>query len=278
MQMKQIGQIVYGQDGAVFGRYLFRFNHKSECTVYQIDDLSVPFAQFTLDKSDIINPHSNSVMFGKERFSEADEFPLLYTNIYNNHASNENKLKGVTCVYRVERNGNSFKTTFLQMIEIGFAEDTIWMSKQGDVRPYGNFVIDTENSLYYAFTMRNEEPCTRFFSFTLPNINDGIYDETLCVKRVILNKEDIIDNFDIDYQHYLQGATLEKGIIYSLEGFTNDQKNPPAIRVIDTKTKKQNEVYFCADYGTWIEPEFIDFEDGVCYYSDCHGNLYNLTF
>ena len=278
MEMKQTGQIVYGQDGAVSGRYLFRFNHKSECTVYSLDDFSAPFAQFVLDKSDIINPHSNSVMFGKERYCEEDEFPLLYTNIYNNHAANENKLKGVTCVYRIVRDGTNFKTTLLQTIEIGFTEDSLWKSENGDVRPYGNFVIDNDNSTYYAFTMRNEEPCTRFFSFALPGVTDGVYDETFGIKRVTLNKEDIIDTFDIDYQHYLQGATLEKGIIYSLEGFTDDRGNPPAIRLIDIKTKKQIEVHFCADYGTWIEPEFIDFEDGVCYYSDCHGNLYNLTF
>ncbi len=278
MKMQQIGRIVYGQDGAVFGGYIFRFNHKSECTVYRAEDISTPFSHFTLDKSDVINPHSNSVMFGKERYCETDEFPLLYTNIYNNHAGAENKLKGVTCVYRVEREENCFKTTLLQMLEIGFTEEDIWKSENGDVRPYGNFVIDTENSLYYAFTMRNEEPCTRFFSFSLPSLNDGIYDKNLGIKRVTLQKEDILETFDIEYQHYLQGATLEKGIIYSLEGFTDDKGNPPAIRLIDTKTKKQTEVHFFADHGTWLEPEFIDFENNVCYYCDCHGNLYNLTF
>ena len=278
MKLNQIGQIVYGQDGAVYGGYIFRFNHKSECTVYKTDNISVPYATFKLAKSDVINPHSNSVMFGNERYSDNDEFPLLYTNIYNNHASASDKLKGVTCVYRLEREGNNFKTTFIQMLEIGFTEDSIWKSEQGDVRPYGNFVIDSENSLYYAFTMRNEEPCTRFFSFSLPKANDGIYDENLGVKRVTLKKEDIIETFDIEYQHYLQGATLEKGIIYSLEGFSDDRNNPPAIRLIDTKTKKQIEVCFCADLGTWIEPEFIDFDNDICYYADCHGNLYNLTF
>ena len=71
---------------------------------------------------------------------------------------------------------------------------------------------------------------------------------------------------------------MENGVIYSLEGFSDDKNNPPAIRLIDTKSKQQTEVHFFADFGTWIEPEFIDFENGVCYYSDCKGNLYNLTF
>ncbi|MBP3390579.1 MAG: hypothetical protein J6L58_02700 [Clostridia bacterium] len=278
MEIKQIGKIVYGQDGAVFGGYLFRFNHKSECTVYLLEDFTKPLAEFKLDKADIINPHSNSVMFGNTRYSEEDEFPLLYTNIYNNHAGFENKLKGVTCVYRLQRNGNDFTSTLLQTIEIGFTEDDVWKSKEGDARPYGNFVIDYDKSLYYAFTMRNEEPCTRFFAFTLPTFRDGVYDETLGIKRVTFEKTDIINTFDIEYQHYLQGATMENGVIYSLEGFSDDKNNPPAIRLIDTKSKQQTEVHFFADFGTWIEPEFIDFENGVCYYSDCKGNLYNLTF
>ena len=33
-----------------------------------------------------------------------------------------------------------------------------------------------------------------------------------------------------------------------------------------------------SDFGVAIEPEFIDFEDDICYYTDGHGNVYKLDF
>lgn len=282
MEIKIIGQITPGQDGAIYNGFLFRFDAKANCTVYRTDSLlqnSIPFSRFALDKSEVIIPHSNSVVFGSARYSENDEFPLLYSNIYNNYAKNENKMKGVACVYRLQRNGNTFSTTLVQLIEIGFVEDGIWKSENSsDVRPYGNFVIDTEKSLLYAFTMRDEEKRTRYFSFNLPDVNCGIYDNAFDAKRVILKKEDIIDFFDCEYHRYVQGACLHNGIIYSLEGFSDSKNNPPAIRLIDTYENKQKKVYYFSDFDLTIEPEFIDFENDNCYYADNCGNLYRLDF
>ena len=67
-------------------------------------------------------------------------------------------------------------------------------------------------------------------------------------------------------------------LLISLEGFTDSVENPPAIRVIDLEAGKQVEVAFCRDMGTNVEPEFVDYQGDVCWYSDNHGNLYNLTF
>ena len=88
-------------------------------------------------------PHSNSVVFGNEYYDEQDEFPLLYTNIYNNYAKNDDKLEGVCLVYRIERNEREFTSTLVQIIQIGFVDDeNLWTSagEKEDVRPYGNFV------------------------------------------------------------------------------------------------------------------------------------------
>ena len=282
MEVKKIGQIIPGQDGAIYNGFLFRFDGKANCTVYRTDSLSqnsVPFSRFVLDKSEVITPHSNSVVFGNARYSENDEFPLLYSNIYNNYANKDNKMKGVVCVYRLQRNENEFSTTLVQLIEIGFVEDGLWRSENSDdIRPYGNFVIDTKNSLLYAFTMRDEEKSTRYFSFKLPDINSGKYDNTFGVKRVTLKKEDVIDFFDCEYHRYIQGACLHNGIIYSIEGNTNDINNPPAIRLIDTYENNQKKVYYFSDFNLTIEPELIDFENDNCYYSDSHGNVYQLIF
>jgi len=282
MKIKEIGKIVSGQDGAVFNGYLFRFDEKGNCTVYQTDKISkdsLPVSRFVLDKADTILPHSNSVVFGNCRYDENDEFPLLYSNVYNNYANKDNKMKGVTCVYRLQKYGNEFSTTLVQIIEVGFTEDEIWAShSHNDVRPYGNFVIGTNSSLLYTFTMRDEEKKTRYFSFELPNVNAGVYDNIFGARRVTLKKEDIIDFFDCEYHRYIQGACCKNDIIYSLEGFSNDKNNPPAIRLIDIKLKKQKEIYCFSDFGLTVEPEFIDFDNENCYYADSHGNLYELIF
>ena len=84
----------------------------------QEDGETAPFATFALDKRELITPHSNAVFFGTEFFEEGDEFPLLYSNIYNNYSGKEEPLIGVCLVYRLMRDGDSFKTTLVQIIEI----------------------------------------------------------------------------------------------------------------------------------------------------------------
>lgn len=282
MKITQIGNITDGQDGAVFGGLLFRFKTNGLCYVYDLKNLTVekksPIVSiFTLDKADIITPHSNSVVFSNEYYDENDEFPLLYTNIYNNYAKSENKLTGVCCVYRIWREENEFKSRLVGLIEIGFADDKLWSSGD-DIRPYGNFVIDNENGIYHAFTMRDKDNITRYFSFKLPKVQNGVMDEAFGVKKTVLTKEDIIDTFDTEYHRFIQGACFEKGNIYSLEGFSDDKVNPPAMRIISVKDKRQTDCIYFSDFGLTIEPELIYFENGVCYYGDNHGSLYIIEF
>lgn len=282
MKITQIAQIRGGQDGAVFGKHLFRFNHKGDGRAYEMDKIArggevAPFAEFTLDKSDVIPPHSNAVCFGNEFFAEGDEFPLLYSNIYNNFAKTDTPLKGVCCVYRLERDGESFKTTLVQLIEIGFVEDhTLWKlcPEKDGARPYGNFVVDRDNGKYYAFVMRDEEKGTRYFVFDLPKVADGEIDPKYGVKKVVLNKDDIEKYFDCPAHHYIQGACCHNGKVYSVEGFTNH----PALRIIDPKKGEQELFFDFNAVGATDEAEFIDFYGGKCYYGDCHGKVYLIEF
>ena len=134
-----------------------------------------------LDGIDRIVPHSNSVVFGNEYYNSEDEFPLLYTNIYNNYAKKDNPLRGVCLLYRLQKKQEKFFTTLVQMIEIGFVNnENLWISGEDtkDIRPYGNFVINTKNNKYYAFVMRDKTRTTRYFSFDLPKVHDGEMDET----------------------------------------------------------------------------------------------------
>ena len=273
------------QDGAVFGGYLFSFDHLGVCTVYQTESLKAgkeaeAFSEFTLDKTGIFMPHSNAVTFGTEYFAENDEFPLLYTNAYNTYAKSENPMHGVLGVYRITRKNSTFRGELVQLIEIGFTKDsTLWKSETAeDVRPYGNFAVDREQNKLYAFTMRDETKTTRYFAFDLPKAADGDFCEPFGVNKVVLEKEDILDFFDCDYHNFVQGACIHDGKLYSLEGFSDDVNIPPAVRIMDLKEKKQIEYIRFGEYGLNTEPELIDFENGICFYAENGGNLYRLSF
>lgn len=283
MIIKEIGKIQGGQDGAIYGSELFRFDHKGNCTVYDLRGLTeasffepAPIASFKLDRADEIAPHSNAVCFGCEFYEVGDTYPLLYSNIYNNYAKAEDSLMGVCCVYRIRRTESGFTSSLVQLIEIGFCEnEMLWkaFSDRHGKRPYGNFVVDRKTNSYYAFVMRNEELGTRYFRFDLPSVHEGMPDARFGVKKVVLGAEKIREQFDGDYCRYIQGAILHAGKIYSTEGFHRDEINRPAIRVIDLSRKSETLVDIM-NMGFENEPEFIDFYGDVCLYSDAYGNLY----
>lgn len=285
MKIEKIAKIKLGQDGVIWGGFLFRFDSDGSCAVYTMDKVYAngeeiePFSTFFLDRIDEMKPHSNSVVFGSEYYEEGDEFPLLYSNVYNNYASKAEKRKGVCCVYRIVRNENEFTTTLVGLIEIGFVDDyNLWGSCDEDVRPFGNFAIDRDTGLYWGFTMRDKAESARYFSFKLPKLSDGVLDEEFKVSKVVLHPSDIIDMFDVPYHYYVQGACAGGGKVYSLEGFTNSEKAPAAMRVISGDKKCEELCVKFKDFGIDIEPEFIDFYEDVCYYSDNQGNLYTIEF
>ncbi len=287
MKFNYIGNIKKGQDGAIWDKYLFRFEGDGTCFVYNIDGIennvqdTIPeYSTFMLDKAQILAPHSNSVTFSNKYYDSNDEFPLLYTNIYNNYAACEDRLVGVCCVYRITRDGNKFSSKLVQMIRIGFTEDSsLWCSMDNlDVRPYGNFAVDRDNDKLYAFTMRDSENSTRYFSFDLPKIEDGVIDEKYGVKLLVLFKEDIKEYFDCEYHRFLQGACVHNGLVYSVEGFSGGSVNPPVLRIADFKNHALKQTVSLEEYGLISEPEFIDFRNGICFYSDNKGKLYTIDF
>jgi len=289
MKVEKLAKIMGGrQDGAVFGDYMFSFDSKGICTVYELDKIknaggreAEPHSEFVLDKIELIKPHSNAVVFGNEYYSENDEFPLLYSNIYNNYAMDEDKKIGVCAVYRLQKENDGFKTTLVQVIRIDFTDnEDYWKSHGEDVRPYGNFVIDKEKSLLCAFTMRDESNSMRYFTFDLPKADDGEMSDEYGVPVVKLQISDIKEMFDMSYQYFIQGACAEGGKVYSLEGFNyNDRgENLPALRVVNLNDKTEELFRLSEDYGIQVEPEMIDFYDGICYMGDHHGNVYKLIF
>ena len=293
MKCNYLTKIIGGQDGAIFGEYLFRFEHNGVGCAYKVQDILEaksekvsPLCSFELDKKELVCPHSNSVSFGKEYYAEGDEFPLLYSNVYNNYEKTDDKRIGVCCVYRIMRTEagvERFTSKLVQIIEIGFVEDaSLWkMSEEAHSRrPFGNFIVDKETGLLWAFVMRECTEKTRYFSFNTPNVHEGEFDEAYGAKKVVLNKEDIIEYFDTEHHRYMQGACVRDGKMYSLEGFnlTYDVNRPPALRIIDLKEKKQVFYAMLGDYGYEKEPEVIEFYGDVCLCIDAYGYSYTIDF
>ncbi len=285
MRIKHIANVEKGQDGAIWNGFLFRFDTKGKCCVYDITDMETEISahletidSFFLDRVEEIRPHCNSVVFGNEYFSSEDSFPLLYANVYNNYAKAEKRLEGVCLVYRLQRKNGHFLTTLVQILEIGFTDHDLWKSCSEEARPYGNFVINRNDGTLYAFTMRDKTNTTRYFTFDLPKLSDGEKDPVYGVPKVIIPASSVLKYFDCEYHHFIQGATMHNGKIYSLEGFTNSEDRPPALRIIDAE-KGQQELYVkFEDFGLCVEPEMIDFMGDTCIYGDAHGNLYKIIF
>ena len=276
---------MHAQDGAIYGDYLFRFNGKGLCRVFDARGLTAGvqslarIAEFRISGEDPLVPHFNAVCFGSEFYAGGDEFPLMYANLYNNYAKEENRREGVCCVYRMQRSGTDFSMTLVQIIRIDFTDDCIlWRSAEGtnDVRPYGNFVVDTEKNLLHVFTMRDADHTARYFTFRLPRLADSVPDPEFGIPSVTLGREDILSYFDTEYHLYIQGACCHGGLIYSSEGF--NEKIPPALRVIDPAKKKQIRHMHLPDYGYTVEAEWIEFYGRKCYYSDAHGQTFLVDF
>lgn len=274
------GKICSGQDGAIYGGCLFRFNAKGFCRVFDLKKLE-EIGEFTLDKAELIVPHSNAVCFSSAFFAPGDEFPILYTNIYNNYSSAADRLEGVCCAYRITRENGVFASRLVQVIRVGFVHDSrLWCSETiKDVRPYGNFAVDAAANKLHAFVMRDEANTTRLFRFALPEITAGVMDTTWGVPVVTLEEKDIEQQFDECYVNYMQGACCHAGIVYSVEGFDlpNDRARP-AIHLFDTNAKKLVLEADLEQFGLTREPEFVEVYEGNVYYSDCTGSLFRITF
>ncbi len=269
------------QDGAIFDGKLFALGGSGSGAVFDITT-GTKLATLTLDKKDVLKPHGNSVAFGSTYYAEGDKYPLLYVNIYNNYKDSTDRMEGTCCVYRITEAGGVYTTELVQVIRIGFTEDlTLWKSKEnnGDVRPYGNFVMDTDAEKLYAYTMRDANKTTRFFRFAIPTIGAGTYSETYGCNVVTLNAGDIESQFDTAYFHYFQGVTYYDGKIISAEGFNSGSGSEPALRIVDLNTQTLTETYYPAHSGLYKEPEIlaVDPDTGILYYAASDSVLRKLT-
>lgn len=275
-----LGTVRKGQDGAIFNDCVFRFDSDGACAVYKLQTMEL-LDEFVLDKAELICPHSNAVFFGSEYFAASDEFPILYSNIYNNCSGQSDRLEGTCCAYRITREKGKFASQLVQVIRVGFTDTSLWRSENvKDIRPYGNFVMDAETKSLWVFVMRDETRTTRFFHFPMPKVGKGTPDAKWGVPVVTLGEDTLLEQFDACYVNFMQGGICHNGLIYSVEGFTvpKHSDTPPAMRVFDTKTQKEVFHLDLVALGLTIEPEFVEVCNDQFYYADHTGNFYSVTF
>lgn len=250
------------QDGEAFGDRLFLFTDDGVCNVYDANTAEL-VDSFLLGSREYITPHVNSASFSDRYYAPGDEYPLLYTSVYNNLTPQNTQILGFCCVYRITETDGRFASELVQLIWVSFVGDReLWMSPQSNERPYGNFVVDTEQDMLYAFVPRDDSQTTRFFGFALPDPNAGNDSSTYGCKLLYLNAEDILRRFDVGYFSSPQGCTYGNGKIYSVEGFGSVNTVPPFLRVVDVQTGTLELSVNLGQLGLDREPETVTFRDG----------------
>ena len=211
-----------GQDACQYNNKLFIFNSQGKFNVYDLINKTL-YGLFDLDENETIKPHCNSAFFGNKKYAEGDLFPILYVNAYNTSGLPLGTLYAHRILF--DSTNNEYTTQLIQTIKIGFTNEEIW-TIQGDIRPYGNFILNSDTNELYAFTLRGEN--TRFFKFNMPEIEIG---------DTILNTNDIIEMFDTEILPYIQGCTYSNNQIFALNGNDSIIQNSSYLNVINLNKK-----------------------------------------
>ena len=268
----KMGTVKGAQDGAIYKGTLFKFTSNGKGFVYNnINNLS-SYKEFILDKSDILKPHSNLVCFSSKNPFSGNKFPYLYCNIYNNYSKSKDKKLGTCCVYKLYTKNEEYKSKLSQVIKVGFIDEEGHWSADGDVSPFGNFIVDTDKNTLYVYVMNGDLNVLRFYRFRLPKIKDGVYNKTLGCNVVTLQLQDVINYFDIPYLKYIQGACYYDGKLVLLNGLSGNSK----LSIVDLNKKKLVTSYVISSLFANNEPEMLTQQEGIFYYSDVKGNFYRF--
>lgn len=256
----------YLQDGEAFGDVLFTFKASGVARAYNVNTGEF-LDEFTLGEEGMLIPHVNSASFSDQYYEEGDPFPLLYTSVYNNKDSSNKYVYGACCVYRITCQDGQFDAQMVQMIRVSFTSDReLWLSPESNSRPFGNFVVDTDRDILYAFVPRDDSQTTRFFGFALPKPTDGSFNSGFRCNVVVLKPDEIVHQFDVEYFSSPQGCCYWDGKVYSTEGFGTFESAPPVLRVIDLEKEKQILAANLGQLGLDLEPETITVTNGQLYY------------
>lgn len=266
------------QDGEVFGDRLFVFDAAGKMNVYDVNTGKHLGACY-LGSKELLMPHVNSASFSNQYYAEGDAYPLIYTSMYNNLNPLNQYMLGTCCVYRITESAGQFSTQLVQVIRIGFIGDANLWTPYNDSRPFGNFVVDTDRNMLYAFVPRDQSSTTRFLGFALPKPDAGTYKAEYGCNQVILQASEVKNQFSVPYISSPQGCAYADGKIYSVEGFGIHESAPPFLRVIDVETGVMVRSVNLGQVGLEKEPETITVgSDGQLYFLAWDAVLHKLNF
>lgn len=241
-----------GQGGAIYNNKLVWGNSAGAVNIRDIvtgEEKTVSIGNSTT------SPHMNVVFFEKNIRSGLS-YPYLYTNAYNNL----NLPKGTCYAYSIS---DDLNLTLEQTISIGFTDDEIWTDGDSDIRPYGNFIMNTDTGALWVYTLLDTHNVTRFFRFRKPSATEA---------NIILTKSDIVETFDVPYFNTIQDNCYFNNKIYILSGASNNAY----LHVIDLTQRKEVSTVNLSEIGWRFEPEMIDVYNGHLFIGNAEKELYEF--
>lgn len=241
------------QGAAAYGKYFFQFSdHMENVGVYDLDEKKL-IGVTSLQKNELY--HCNNAGFGKEFWSEEDEFPLLYVSMENIDAH-------CALVFRVQKADGAFVFTIVQTIR--------YPDPRTGGAYYPNSVVDGENGLIYVmgYTENSYEKKKnnriRVTKFGLPGKDTS---------DVQLKAEDALDDFEVESVTATQGAIVRKGIIYQVYGFGGKS----FLKLLDSDKKEYIATVRLPKYKFRAEPECLVYYNGALFCADVNGVVYRFS-
>lgn len=256
------------QGGAIHDGKLFVGDANG--TVYIKDAATGTAIQtMALDNKDTLKPHSNAVTI-----STRDDGCYLYTNIYSNYKSEDDKHIGECCVYSMTEDGGTWTNTLTQVIKVGFIDDTDYWPASTEERPYGNFIVDDDNNFLYAYVLSTALNKIQWHKFALPAVTAGITSDTYGCPVYTLTTSEILSSWTTPYTQYIQDGCVHDGLIYQVAG-ADGPWGSAQMQVIDPAQQTVVATFSFHTDGNAVEPELITFDGDTCYYSNIK-NMYQL--
>lgn len=222
-----------------------------------------------LDKNDVLTVHSNAVAISTRTGVH------LYSNVYSNYKSAEDKHIGECCVYSLSEASGVWSNALAQIIKIGFLADETYWPPETEPRPYGNFVVDDENNILYAYVLYSGKKKIYWYKFNLPEVTAGAQSSVYGCPVCTLTTADILDSWQTEYLEYIQGGCVHDGLIWSTSG-ADGYWGRAKMSVIDPEKKTTIATFNFWDDDNAVEPEYVAFDGDVLYYGDIK-TMYKLT-
>lgn len=223
------------QGASCHGDYLFQFqDYNANVYVYNLKD------KYFIDVfplKPIASNHCNNVSFSNIYFQEDDEFPLLYVSGSRSGEYNHAQ------VYRIQKNDISFSFTKIQEIILPECNESNKLYWTG-------VIMDNENGFMYVYA--NHLTSAQIAKFNIPDISKH---------EIELSEDDILEIFSLDKFTHQQGAVINNGLLYVMDGVPG-YGDTNYLRIIDLEKHGDYKIYNISAMG--FNQEF----EGLTIYKD----------